>query len=198
MWYVIQTTTGKEQELVDVIGKVLGEKESRARRKKNREMDDGPSLPNRSKSERKSYKNCFIIRRECVWKIEGKYQVHIEPLFPSYVFVETDTPEQFFYDLKRVPKLTKLLGSDGAFWAMQREEEELLRNLMGNDSEYVVRRSQVRINEEGEIIAAEGMLKDYLGKIVKKRLRKRVVVLEVPFLGESRRIEVGVKVEGEE
>ncbi len=174
MWYVIQTITGKEQELVDVIGKVLEEK-----------------------GKKEGY-NCFIIKRECVWRMNGDYQVHIKPLFPSYIFVETDTPDQLFYVLKRIPKLTKLLGCDGSFWTVQKEEEELLRKLVGNDPEYIIRRSLVKVDENGEIVSAEGVLKEYANRIVKKRLRKRIVVIEIPFLGKMRRVEIGVKVEGEE
>ena len=69
---------------------------------------------------------------------------------------------------------------------------------MGDDPEYIVRRSPVKVDDAGEIITAGGILKEFAGKIVKKRLRKRVVVIEIPFLGEMRRIEVGVKVEEKE
>ena len=177
MWYVIQTLTGKEMELVSVIEKVLG--------KKYEGSGD------------KSYVTCFVIRREYVWRIEGSFRPHIEPLFPSYVFVETNTPDKFFYDLKQIPKLTKLLGADGVFRTVREEEEKLLRKLIGNDPEYIIRRSPIWVNEEGEIVAAGGVLKDNLEKVVKKRLRKRIVVIEIPFLDEMRRIEIGVKVERE-
>ena len=43
------------------------------------------------------------------WRIEGQFRIHIEPLFPSYVFAETDNPDAFFIALKQVPKLAKLL-----------------------------------------------------------------------------------------
>lgn len=171
MWYVIQTITGKEQELVEVIDRVLAGC---------------------------GYEKCFVIRRECVWRIEGQYRVHLEMLFPSYVFVETDMPEIFFFALKRIPKLTKLLGGDGLFWTVKREEEELLRRMVGGDETYIVRRSPVKVDEAGEIISAGGILKEYLGQIVKKRLRKRSVVIEIPFLGERKRVQVGILVEGEE
>lgn len=171
MWYVIQTITGKEIELVSVIDRVLA---------------------------KDSYKTCFVIQRECVWRIEGRCRVHIKPLFPSYVFVETDTPEAFFFALKRVPKLTKLLGGDGTFWGVQKEEEALLRRLMGDEPGYIVRRSPVKVDSEGLIVSAEGVLKDYLDRIVKKRLRKRVVVIEIPFLGRKRLVEIGVRVAGDE
>lgn len=183
MWYVIQTITGKEQELINMIGKITAE--------------TGGTKTGGAKTQR-SYEKCFIISRECVWRMERRYQVCIKPLFPSYVFVETDTPDQFFYDLKGIPKLTKLLGCDGTFWTVQKEEEELLRKLVGDDPEYIVRRSPVEVNKDGEIISVEGILKEYAGRIVKKRLRKRVVVIEIPFLGEMKKIELGIKVAGEE
>lgn len=171
MWYVIQTITGKEVETVGVIDKVVA---------------------------KNSYTKCFVIQRECVWRIEGKCRVHIEPLFTSYVFVETDTPDIFFYDLKQVPKLTKLLGRDGTFWTVLPEEQVLLKKLIGNDPEYVVRRSLIEVNEQGNIISAQGVLGEYIGKIVRKRLRKRVVIVELLFLGEVRRVQLGVRLAGDE
>lgn len=165
MWYVIQTITGMEKELVEIIDKVLA--------------GDG-------------YKQCFVIQRECVWRIEGLYCVHIEPLFPSYVFVETSSPERFFFSLKRVPKLTKLLGDDGVFWEVKEEEKRLLQKLINQDDEYIIRRSYVQVDTEGNICFAEGVLKDFTENIVKKRLRKRIVVVEIPFLGEKRRIQLGI------
>lgn len=171
MWYVIQTITGREDETVGLIDKVLRKKE---------------------------YKRCFVIKRECVWKIEGRYRIHIEPLFPSYIFVETECPDDFFYALKRVPKLTKLLGSDGKFWMVEPEEVDFLKKMADEDDEYVVRRSLVKVNAEGEIIYAEGVLKEYKERIVRKRLRKRVVIVEIPFLGKMRRIQLGVRLQGDE
>lgn len=171
MWYVVQTITGMENETVQIIDKVLRKKE---------------------------YERCFVIMRECVWRIEGRFRVHREPLFPSYIFVETENPENFFYGLKRVPKLTKLLGNDGEFWRVEQEEAEFLKKLICGDREYTVRRSLISVDAEGELISAEGILHEYRQRIVKKRLRKRLVVIEIPFLGKMRRIQIGVRLPGDE
>ena len=82
MWYVIQTQTGREQELTECIERVL---------KGN------------------GYRACFVIEQECVWRNAGELLAYQKPLFPSYVIADTDTPEEFFLALKRVPKLSKLL-----------------------------------------------------------------------------------------
>lgn len=171
MWYVIQTIAGKEMEAVQVIDKVLA---------------------------KSCYTKCFVIQRECVWRIKGQRRVHIEPLFPSYIFVESDTPEDFFFALKKVPKMTKLLGDGNTFWSVEKEDIEFLKKIVGNDKQYIVRRSLVEVDSDGTIISAEGFLKEYIGKIVKKRLRKRIVLIEFPFLGRLRQIEVGIRLHGDE
>ena len=58
MWYVIQTQTGREQELTECIERVL---------KGN------------------GYRACFVIEQECVWRNAGELLAYQKPLFPSYV-----------------------------------------------------------------------------------------------------------------
>ena len=58
MWYVIQTQTGREQELTECIERVL---------KGN------------------GYRACFVIEQECVWRNAGELLAYKKPLFPYYV-----------------------------------------------------------------------------------------------------------------
>ena len=58
MWYVIQTQTGREQELTECIERVL---------KGN------------------GYRACFVIEQECVWRNAGELLAYQKPLFPSGV-----------------------------------------------------------------------------------------------------------------
>ena len=186
MWYVIQTVTGKEQELMKAIENVLvGNKRE------------------------ETYKRCFTLERECIWRIEGQFRIHIEPLFPSYVIAETDNPDAFFIALKQVPKLAKLLGAEGNFWSIGAYEEQFLHNMIetarkesnlnaseGSRAErYIVQRSLVHVDANGQIVSAEGALRDYWSQIVKQRLRKRSVIIEIPFLGETRRIQLGIRLD---
>lgn len=184
MWYVIQTLTGKEEELLRMMDRVLG-------------------------------RHGFLLYRECVWRIEGKLRLHVEPLFPSYVFVETADPERLFLELKRVPRLSRLLGRDGSFWPLYEEEERFLRDMIragesmgqanagggkaaGTALAYLVRRSLVETDETGTIIRAQGALEKYLDRMVMQRLRKRSVIIEVPFLGTMRRVQLGIRLAGDE
>ena len=97
----------------------------------------------------------------------------------------------FFLALKRVPKLSKLLRTDCEFWAIREEDKKLLCQMMELD-ECLVRRSFVTLDEDGNILTAQGPLSFFLDKIVRKRIRKRIVTVEVELLGEKRRIELGI------
>ena len=174
MWYVIQTQTGREQELTECIERVL---------KGN------------------GYRACFVIEQECVWRNAGEFLAYQKPLFPSYVIADTDTPEEFFLVLKRVPKLSKLLRTDCEFWAIREEEKKLLCQMMELDEQSVavsplstlVRRSLVTLDKDGNILNAKAPLSFFQDKIVRKRIRKRIVTVEVELLGEKRRIELGIR-----
>ena len=191
MWYVIQTQTGREQELTECIERVL---------KGN------------------GYRACFVIEQECVWRNAGEFLAYQKPLFPSYVIADTDTPEEFFLALKRVPKLSKLLRTECEFWAIREEEKKLLCQMMELDelklwksenpavrenakfdagiaakNTALVRRSFVTLDKDGNILKAQGPLSFFQDKIVRKRIRKRIVTVEVELLGEKRRIELGIR-----
>ena len=119
MWYVIQTMTGKEEELTEVLDKMLPQ-----------------TICEKS----------FLIKRETCWRLKGEHKIQKEILFPGYVFVKTQTPETLYYQLKKVPKLSKLL-SDGEeeFLPVREDEQEFLESLITIEQaeekeEYIVKR----------------------------------------------------------
>ena len=169
MWYVIQTMTGAEETLMLLIQE---------------------QIP------RDCYQDCFYIKREYARKEKDRYQVYLTPLFPAYFFVSTDRPKELYYELKKVPKLTKLLKSEEeTFLGVTEEEQEFLESIQ--DEDHVVRRSLVQVDEEGQIIHAEGAVGRYMDCVVKQRLRKRSVWIERWFMGRKRLIMLGVKVDGD-
>lgn len=166
MWNVIQVVTGKEEETKNVIEKELG---------------------------RQFFKDCFYIRRERVWRRDGQCIVHLETMFPGYLFICTDQPEALYVELKKIPQITKLLRADGdVFLAVSKEEEAFLRNLLDGDPENVVRLSQVTVNAEKEIVTSTGPLRHYLDRIVKKKLRLRYVMIEMELFDKNRHILIGI------
>lgn len=171
MWYVIQTTTGAEQVLVELIHKIM------------------PSS---------FYEDCFFLQRECVKKIGSGHEVYLAPMFPAYVFLVTNTPEEAFYELKKIPKLSKLLkGSQDDFLHVSEEEQVFLENIQAGNDMHIVQRSVVEVDASGQIVHASGAVGIYKDKIVKQRLRKRFVLIEQEFLGVKRKIVLGIKLKNE-
>ena len=164
MWYVIQTSTGEEEELITMIERIVP---------------------------KGYYEECFCIRRERFRKIGGRDEIDLYPLFPAYVFVVTENPKRMFLELKRVPKLTKLLSDQqDSFFCVDEDEEMFLKSVQ--DEKHVVRRSLVEV-DAGRIIGAEGPVGVYFDRIVKQRLRKRYVWIEQEFLGRKRKVYLGIR-----
>lgn len=177
MWYVIQTMTGKEEELTEVLDKMLPQ-----------------TICEKS----------FLIKRETCWRLKGEHKIQKEILFPGYVFVKTQTPETLYYQLKKVPKLSKLL-SDGEeeFLPVREDEQEFLESLITIEQaeekeEYIVKRSEIETDEEGNIVWAGAPLSQYLGNVVRKRIRKRYVVIEKELFGKKRTVLLSIRLKGEE
>ena len=87
-------------------------------------------------------------------------------MFPGYVFIDTDFPKELYYELKNVPKLTKLLkNEEEVFLKVEEEEQTFLENIQSEG--HLVRRSLVKLDEEKQIVAAEGAVGKYFAYIIK-------------------------------
>ena len=164
MWYVIQTTTGREEELTDVLKSMLPQ-----------------TICEKS----------FFIRRETCWRLKGKHKI------------QTQAPETLFYQLKKVPKLSKLLSDGEEFLPVREDEQEFLESLITVEEKdgkevYLVKRSEIQVDEEGNIVWAGTPLSRYIGNVVRKRIRKRYVVIEKELFGKKRTVLLSVRLKGEE
>lgn len=167
MWYVIQTTTGHEEELL-LFMRIIMEKEA--------------------------CKKCFIIRAEWLKRLGGEWQMLVRPLFPGYVFVETGMPQEIFLRLKAVPKLSRMLGDGGCeFVPIKAEEEKFLRLLIGVNTEYTVKLTTVAASEDGHVLAIDGVLKYFEKNIIRWNLHRRYAVVGVSMLGMEKTILFGIR-----
>lgn len=163
MWYVIQVYTGREAEIAEQC--------------RDRVTGDGEEV--------------FIPLVERMTKIRGEWEQVKTRLFPGYVFIETDRPEELYMRLKQIKAMTKLLKTGEEITPLYKEEEEYLRGLQ--DEEHVVRYSEGYL-EGDELVITSGALRGYEGKIKKLLRHKRLVVLEVPLLGREVEVTLGLGV----
>ena len=168
MWYVIQTFGGQEEETADMIRNVIS------------------SI---------YIEECFVPKRERMKKFQGCWHMVEEILFPGYVFGITDRPGELYQDLRRIPKLCRLLGrEDEYFVPLNEEEESLVRRLGGKAHRTGI--SRVEVLEGKRIRVVEGPLKDYMGDVVKVNLHKREVAVQVEFMGRPVELYMGIEMVG--
>ena len=175
MWYVIQTVTGKEEELIDMMNTILG---------------------------RDLYRDCFIIWAEWMKRLGGQWQIQVRPLFPGYVFVDSEQPEDLFFSLKRVPRFSRIIGNGRfVFTPVEESEKTFLETLMwgGNsgrekvESDYLVRRSLIDTTKDGKISRIHGALRLFENQIERVSLHKRYAVVRVRFLQREQTVLLGIR-----
>lgn len=173
MWYVIQTITGKEEELARAAGAYLS-----------------PEL----------CEECFTVKRKLIKRLGGEWVAVMETLFPSYLFLETKNPEQLFYELKKIPEYTRLLGdNEGSYIPLEAEEKDFLMKICRREGrDMVADLTDLYLDQNGEIQRAEGPLQFFLDKIVKLNLRKRFAVAELTIAGRKQTAVFGVRLRREE
>lgn len=166
MWYMIRTVKGEEQQVCTWI---------------NQRMDST------------IFNKCFIPLYEDVWRKEGIGNISIRKMFDGYLFIETDRPKDVYEKLRNVPKLTILITEKDqtgkCFWPIHKEEEEFLDNVLWDG---LMRVSYIERNANGRITFVAGPLADYQEYIVKIDLPHRRAIVEMPFLGEKRRLKFGL------
>ena len=137
-------------------------------------------------------KDCFVPRRERLKKFRGYWNRVEEVLFPGYVFVEAQNPDRLYEELRRIPRLTKLLGrEEGWFLALNKKEEELVRGI--GDEKHKTSLSKVAVDQDKRIRVADGPLKDYAGDVVKVDLHRREVTVRVEFMGRKVDLKMGIE-----
>ena len=163
MWHVMQVQSRKEKEIVALIQK----------------SPVGVHVG-----------ECFLPHYERKRKFRGEWRIEQAILFPGYVFVETEHIQEFFFALKIIPELTKILRAENVWMPLYPSEDAFLTRLMGQEK--VVKVSKGFI--EGErVVIQEGPMQGLEGLIRKIDRHKRTASIEVELF--MRRVEVNVGLE---
>lgn len=170
MWYVIQTFSGEEERIANMIERGISTS---------------------------FIQECFIPKREKLKKYRGKWNKVEEVLFPGYVFAVTEYPRELYQELKTIPRLTRLLGKEGQFFFSLSQAEENFVRRIGNQ-EHKTEVSMIEVEEGKRIRVIDGPLRDYVGDVVKVNLHKKEVLVRVEFMGREMELKLGVEMVGEE
>lgn len=164
MWYVIQVRTGTEREIVKQCQRVLLQGVLR-----------------------RSFLPCY----EEMKRYKGAWHKERKLLFPGYVFLISEDPEQLYQKLKCVIGLTKLLKTGEEIISLTEEEIRFLMKFGGK--EQLVKMSTGFMERE-QVVILEGPLKGMEGYIKKIDRHKREASLELPMFGRILDVKVGLEI----
>lgn len=112
-------------------------------------------------------------------------------LFPEYLFFISDNVELLVNELKSVPDFIKVLGDRQKLITLYSHEIDFLQKYTNGNK---ILEISCGFLEGDKLVATDGPLKNYQGKIVHIDRHKRLATLEMDFLGRIVRITVGLEV----
>ena len=167
MWYVVQTESGNEHLMRQLLLKIAPEGVVRA---------------------------SFIPLYEDVWRRQGVGHISIRRLFPGYFFVDTDEPETVSRVMRWIPEFKRVLAMwerDGTrtFMPVLPDEQAFLDSLMETGLMHV---SFIRRTKSGRIDTIIGPLSRYSNRITKLDVPHRRAIVETELFGRHRKIKFGL------
>lgn len=167
MWYVIQTMGGKEHEVCMWINTYV---------------------------DRSLFQRCFVPLYEDVWRKQGIGNISVKKMFGGYLFLETDQPAKMHEAMKEILTMTKLLylpeKEEGRIFLPILREEEIFFDSVLSDG--LMKVSYIHMSGRGKLDVVIGPLQSYIDQIVRVDLPHRRAIVEIPILGEPRRIKFGL------
>lgn len=138
----------------------------------------------------------FVPLNELVFKRSGVVKKEIKPLFPSYVFVESELLSHEFKTrirpiLYASQDIVKLLSYSDEEIAMRESEKQMLMSLF-NGSRCIEISSGIK--EGNKIHIINGPLEGFESVVKKIDRHKRQAWVEMEFMGEKRLISVSLEI----
>ena len=161
-WYVIRVNSGKEEDALFFMEKVL-------------KLDElGRAFIPR------------VVRRR---KYRDGWHDRYLPFVPGYIFFETADPKRLYFDLKKVPRRTTLLRMDEDILAVSPEEESFIRSFFGREDTVEV---SIIHKEGDRVIVDSGPLAGREAIIKKIWAHKRTALISTEMFGRTMELKVGI------
>lgn len=138
----------------------------------------------------------FIPLHEKIFKTAGTVKKELKPLFPSYVFIESEIPGQEFIKMTRrifysSRDIVSLLRYSDTEVEMKESERQILLNLSNKD--YCIE-SSIGIIEGDRIYIIDGPLKGKESIVKKINRHKRQALVEIEFMNELRLLSLSLEI----
>ena len=165
VWYAVQVATGREETTRDMCRKLI---------------------------DKELYKDIFIIRFDKAKKYYGEWHKEKKIMFPGYMFIDTDNPNEIYEQLKNVPEFMKILGRNGNdFIAIESSKEALFKAMVSKNYEIPI---SIGVIEGDKVIVKEGPLVGMEAYIKKIDRHKKVAILKAEMFEQEIGVSVGLEV----
>ena len=164
LWYAIQSYTGKEEQLTEMIRRVVPEE---------------------------NYAECFVpyFERLRCWRQQN--QIHILRLFPGYLFLSTDDIDAVFRCLKNVPAMSKILTAGAfEFTPLYDSEAEFLNGIL--DADHIVRLTYTATDGKDNVTYMAGPLAECRDRIEAYKFRDRYAQVRLTIAGQEKTVRMGI------
>ena len=172
MWYVVQVMSGRERLVKEIVERAA------AQRAEALGMREGELL-----------EELFSPRYKTMARENGAWVPDEQPLLPGYLIAVTNRPELLDSALRRVPELTRILGSDKAFTPLSDDETAWISAFTQRGSRTVLMSEGFK--EGGRVYVTSGPLVGREAMIVKVDRRKHVAYLQLEIMGRKKEVKVG-------
>lgn len=129
-------------------------------------------------------------RRKLTVRRRGKTREELAPIFPSYLFIQTEevSPEMY-WTLKRTSGFIRFLKSNQTIEPLRGEERKLLLHFLQFGE--VVEKSKVTFDRNSRIQVVDGPMKGMEGRVVKVDKRKKRAKIKLTFYEDAFLIDFG-------
>ena len=149
--------------------------------------------------DRETYNRTFIPLFEEVRRSGGKNRILFKRMFPGYLFLDTEKPEDFFFTLKKIPKFKRILSfpdkeDSRFFYPVGKGDEEFLESIIYDGMMHV---SYIKMKNHRYIEKVVGPLAKYRNHITKLDIPHRRAIVDAEMFGKERRIRFGLWTDGD-
>lgn len=161
-WYVLHTKQGQEAYAESLVQKKIS-----------------PSI----------YSVCRVLKKKKIFRSGGVLHILEDVMFPGYLFIKTDSPEELVDSLKRARNFPQMIEKDiNPLVPVEQKDICFLKAVCGEELDKTMGVTAVRIGENNEVISAKGILNQYLDKVVKINLHKRFALAEVELFHRKQKV----------
>ena len=138
----------------------------------------------------------YFPRREIIERKQGKTTKQVRPVFPGYLFIETDDSEQIQelqWVFRKIPGFFRFLRSNTDITVLSVADLEIVLHFAKKMGP-IAGISKAYFNEQDRIVVTEGPLSGLEGLIIKVDKRKGRAKIKLDFCDEAFTVDLGFEI----